>query len=88
MNDTVEGGPTHEIIKINILNKLFEDMVEARPEAQTDEYYDEEEEKKESKVSKPKKAKAISTKRFKINTLDSNHVQPLLQKLIAADPNW
>ena len=65
-------------------------MVEARPEAQTDEYYDEEEEeeKKETKVSKPKKAKAISTKRFKINTLDSNHVQPLLQKLIAADPNW
>jgi len=43
----------------------------------------------ETKVAKPgKNMQGVTGKKFKINTLDSNHVQPLLKKLIEADPKW
>ena len=46
-----------------------------------------EEESKEA-IAKAGKSKGAPKKAFKIHTADSSHVQPLLQKLIAADPSW
>ena len=69
-------------------------MVEANPAAQAavianKPLPEEVKHEEESKAAKPKKkAKVTSAKKFKINTLDSNHVQPLLKKLIEDEPKW